>query len=119
MQTLASPWATFFITAYTPCIRSDSPTMYGKAGPGYGPEGLRVPVAHLRPSRDARSHRAAQRVVGNGVLVQAPRRPREGREVRHRMRPRAHEVHLAAQDVDELGQLVEPIPPQPAAQARD
>ncbi len=51
--------------------------------------------------------------------MQAPRRPRELGEVRHRVRPRSHQVHLAAQDVDELGQLVEPIPSQPPSQARD
>ena len=51
--------------------------------------------------------------------MQAARRPVEHREVGHRVRPRPDQVHLAAQHVDELRQLVEAVAPQAAPQARD
>src|SRR6266850_1170319 len=81
-----------------------------------------VAVADLRPAGDPRPDCTAERVVGNRVarqLVQVARRQDHHSEVRHRVGPRPHEVHVGPKDVDELGQLVEPEPPEPPPEARD
>src|SRR5580765_1071270 len=74
-------------------------------------EVVRVPQPDLRPARDARANRGPQRVIRDAFS--------EELEVRDRMRPRAHEIHVATDDVDELGQLVETEFPEPFADPRD
>src|SRR2546428_780411 len=63
-------------------------------------EAVRVAVPDLCPPGDAGPHRRTERVERDLLCEQ--------RDVRGGMRPRADEVHVAAQDVDELRQLVEP-----------
>src|SRR5579883_1663715 len=64
--------------------------------------GLASPAVHLRPARDPRLHAMPGVVVPDRVLVEQT--ARLGGE---RMRPWAHDGHLATQDIDELRQLVE------------
>src|SRR6266478_5317774 len=70
-----------------------------------------VAIADLGPAGGARTDRAADRVVRDVLAEQG--------EIADRMRPRHDQVHVAAQDVDELRQLVEPEPAQPVADAGD
>jgi hypothetical protein len=72
-----------------------------------GPGQLRAPV-DLGPAGDARLHGQAP-ALALGVAVDLDR---------HR-RPRAHDRHVAAQDVDEVGHLVERRAPQQAPDAGD
>src|SRR5438552_1981634 len=74
-------------------------------------EVLGIAIAHLRPAGDARPHRAAEDVVGDGIPKQ--------REVRFRVRTRTYEVHIPTNDVDQLRQLVETEPPKPSTHRRD
>src|SRR5262249_58518160 len=74
-------------------------------------EAVGVAVADRRPAGGAGKDRAADRVIRNVLAEQG--------QVRDGVRPRPDQVHVAAQDVDELRQLVEPEPPQPVADARD
>src|SRR5437867_4811534 len=64
-----------------------------------------VAVADLRPPGYPRTHCRAERVIRNPFL--------EELEVRGRVGPGPHEVHLTADDVDELRELVEAELPQP------
>src|SRR2546426_153141 len=85
-------------------------------------EGVRVPIADLRPTGDPRPDRAPERVVRDRVarhLAQVADHQGYKPEIRHRVGPRTHEVHFAPEDVDELWQLVQPEPPQPLPDARD
>ena len=70
--------------------------------------GQRGASVDLRPARQAGPH-----------LEPAPLALVVALEVRRRHRARADEAHLAAQDVPELGQLVDRRAPQERADARD
>src|SRR5437867_886663 len=85
-------------------------------------EGVRVPIADLRPPGDPGPDRAPERVVRDRVarhLAQVADHQGHEPEIRDRVGPRTHEVHLAPEDVDELGQLVQPESPEPLPDARD
>ena len=68
---------------------------------------VRIAIADLRPAGDSRPHQRAQPVIGNG--------PGEQVEVGHGVRPGTDEIDVTAQDVHELGQLVEAELAQPPA----
>src|SRR5438128_8728669 len=70
-----------------------------------------VTRAHLGPAGEPRPHLVTQVVVGD--------HRRERRDVFRHLRPWADEAHVAAQDVDELRDLVEAIAPEHGAQPRD
>src|SRR5437773_1842111 len=85
-------------------------------------DGVRVPVSDLRPPGDPRADRAPERVVRDRVarhVAQVADHQDQESEIRDRMGPRPHEVHVAAEDVDELGQFVQPKSPEPFPDARD
>src|SRR5438270_1296600 len=69
-----------------------------------------VRVADLRPAGQAGPHAVAQSVERNGRAQLADEfRP---------LRPGTDEAHYTAQDIPELRQLVEPRPPEDAADTR-
>ena len=78
---------------------------------GFFLEAVGVALPNLRPPGESRSYGGPKRVVRDFFCEQL--------EVRLWMRARADEVHLAAEDVDQLRQLVEAKAAQPLANPCD
>ena len=82
-------------------------------------EVVRVPVADLGPAGDAGPGQRANGVVRDlfAALGRVAQHGHEQREVRKGMRSGPDQVHVAAEHVDELGQLVQPESPEPEPDA--
>src|ERR1700759_5811786 len=76
--------------------------------------GFSSPSVDLRPAGDARFHAMAGGVVSHRVLIEHVAGLCGGR-----VGPRPDDRHVAAQDVEELRELVEARPPQETPQPRD
>src|SRR5258708_24756165 len=74
-------------------------------------EAVRIAIPDLRPARDAGPDRGSKGVERDLLGKQG--------DVRRRVRPRPDEIHVPAQDVDKLWQLVEPEAAQPLPEPRD